>query len=390
MLDDENSEVHVFATAPTASGCSYSGAPGTIYEKTASLDNPVFPSGRGTPVIRDAASANVNNVTSTKQSVNSRSGLVVLASNNSTKRYWHADLPLRAGSVVTPAASFTASPSSGTAPLTVKLTDTSTNNPTSWSWNFGNGTTSTTQNPTATYASAGTYTVTMTASNSAGTSPTVQKTITVDAAPTSGGGNILRAGTSTSVATTVATGLTISTPAGTASGDLLVSCLALNGGAVASTGSPAGWTRIAASTGAANPKVYGYYKVAGAAEPADYRWTYSSLVVSSGGIARYTGAAGLDTPAATASGASSTSATVGGVTTATDNAMLVGCIGLNSGSASITITGPTRMSQAWDIAGKRQELDDAVQPTAGTTGSRTWQFSSGREWAGWLAALRSR
>jgi len=46
--------------------------------------------------------------------------------------------------------------------------DTSTNTPTSWLWNFGDGTTSTLQNPTKTYTSAGFYTVSLTATNASG------------------------------------------------------------------------------------------------------------------------------------------------------------------------------------------------------------------------------
>jgi PKD repeat protein len=74
------------------------------------------------------------------------------------------------GPVVTPVADFTATPLTGTAPLTVQFTDTSENYPTSWSWDFGDGdsTNSTQQNPVHTYASAGTYTVGMTAANVAG------------------------------------------------------------------------------------------------------------------------------------------------------------------------------------------------------------------------------
>lgn len=183
MLDSTNNEIHVFATAPTEAGCAYAGKPGSIYEKTTSLDTPAFTPGRGTPVIRDAASPNMNNVTSTKQSVTSASGLVVLASNNTTKRYWHADEPLRSGGtpVVAPTASFTASTTTGTAPLSVSFTDTSAGSPTSWAWDFGNGTASTSQNPTAVYAAAGTYTVSLTATNAAGTS-TASRTVTVTAA----------------------------------------------------------------------------------------------------------------------------------------------------------------------------------------------------------------
>ena len=58
-----------------------------------------------------------------------------------------------------PTASFTAAPTSGTAPLTVQFTDTSTGGPTSWAWDFGDGSTSTAQNPGHVYASAGSYSV---------------------------------------------------------------------------------------------------------------------------------------------------------------------------------------------------------------------------------------
>lgn len=383
VLDQENSEVHVFATAPSAAGCSYSGQPGTIYEKVAPLSNPTFAAGRGTPVIRDAASANMNNATSTKQSVSSATGLVVLASNTSTKRYWHADLTVR-GPLVVPVAGFTASTTSGNAPLTVSFTDTSTNGPTSWSWNFGNGSTSTLQNPTTTYSTAGTYTVTMTASNAAGTSAPATSTITVGAAPA---GDIARAGASTNTNTTADTGLTIPRPDGTSAGDVLVACLALNGSSVSSTGAPAGWTKFAGVTSVANPRVYGYYKIAGTSEPDTYRWRFTSSITSGGGIARYTGAGGLDGTVSTAAGASAASGAVPSITTATDNAMLVGCMGINSGSPTITIGGPTGMSQAWDLGGKRHEFDDGLQPTAGSSGAKTWTFSASREWAGWLAAL---
>jgi hypothetical protein len=240
------------------------------------------------------------------------------------------------------------------------------------------------QNPSTTYTSAGSYTVSLTASNNGGSSAPATQTITVTA-PSSG---IARAGTATTVNAVADTGITIATPAGTSTGDVLVSCLTLNGSSVASTGAPAGWTRFAAVTGVSNPRVYGYYKVATAAEPASYHWTYGSSVISSGGIARYTGARGLDTAASTASGASSTTATVAGVTTSSANTMLIGCAGINSGSTSVTITGPSGLTEAWDLGGKRTEYDDGVRPAAGFSGDQTWTLSSGREWAAWLIALK--
>jgi len=58
-----------------------------------------------------------------------------------------------------PVANFTVNNSSGCAPLKVTFTDQSTGNPTSWTWDFGNGQLSTLQNPVVTYSQPGTYTV---------------------------------------------------------------------------------------------------------------------------------------------------------------------------------------------------------------------------------------
>jgi len=68
-----------------------------------------------------------------------------------------------------PKADLSASTREGGSPLTVQFTDKSTNSPTSWSWAFGDGTTSNEQNPTHTYAKAGMYSVKLKVSNSAGT-----------------------------------------------------------------------------------------------------------------------------------------------------------------------------------------------------------------------------
>ncbi len=67
-----------------------------------------------------------------------------------------------------PVASFTTNPVAGLSPLDVQFIDTSTGNPTQWSWNFGDGTTSTLQNPLHTYTSGGVYSVKLTVTNSIG------------------------------------------------------------------------------------------------------------------------------------------------------------------------------------------------------------------------------
>jgi YD repeat-containing protein len=76
--------------------------------------------------------------------------------------------------IIPPNAEFTASPTSGTSPLTVNFTDLSTYNPTSWWWNFGDGSTSTLRNPSHTYRNPGTYTVSLTATNAGGSNPEIK------------------------------------------------------------------------------------------------------------------------------------------------------------------------------------------------------------------------
>jgi hypothetical protein len=75
-----------------------------------------------------------------------------------------------------PTAGFT-SQASG---LTVTFADVSSGTPTTWSWEFGDGTFGSDRNPVHSYAQAGTYTVKLTAANAAG-SGVVTQPITVQA-----------------------------------------------------------------------------------------------------------------------------------------------------------------------------------------------------------------
>jgi PKD repeat protein len=79
-----------------------------------------------------------------------------------------------------PSADFTANRTEGTAPLTVQFTDTSTNSPTSWDWNFGDGNSSTEQNPVHVFSINGTYNVTLVATNAGGSSDVKAMNITVN------------------------------------------------------------------------------------------------------------------------------------------------------------------------------------------------------------------
>ncbi len=64
-----------------------------------------------------------------------------------------------------PVADFTANTTSGNAPLVVAFTDSSTGQPTTWYWDFGDGKNSSVQNPVHPYISTGTYSVTLAVTN---------------------------------------------------------------------------------------------------------------------------------------------------------------------------------------------------------------------------------
>ncbi|MDQ1251304.1 MAG: hypothetical protein QG646_377 [Euryarchaeota archaeon] len=82
--------------------------------------------------------------------------------------------------VAVPVAAFSASPTSGSAPLNVIFTDESTGSPTSWKWYFGDGTGSTDKNPVHTFSKSGAYNVGLTVTNSGGSGNiTISRYITV-------------------------------------------------------------------------------------------------------------------------------------------------------------------------------------------------------------------
>jgi Big-like domain-containing protein len=93
-VDTTNNLLHVFATAPESNG--------TIYEKTSPLSSLSFASGLGTPFIRDNSQDDLNNATTAKGTVNSTTGLLVLAGHETLNEYWFNVDPLGGGGGPTP------------------------------------------------------------------------------------------------------------------------------------------------------------------------------------------------------------------------------------------------------------------------------------------------
>ncbi|MBN9482918.1 MAG: hypothetical protein BGO70_08575 [Bacteroidetes bacterium 43-93] len=105
-------------------------------------------------------------------------------------RYIHAILCITFSTIFSvaafaqaPVANFSANVTTGCSPIVTNFTDLSTNSPTSWYWDLGNGTTSTLQNPSTTYFTAGTYAVKLVVTNASGRD-SVTKTNYITVAPT--------------------------------------------------------------------------------------------------------------------------------------------------------------------------------------------------------------
>ena len=74
-------------------------------------------------------------------------------------------------------AAFTPDKTSGVFPLTIAFNDRSTGSPSTWSWDFGDGTTSTDQSPSHTYTAAGKYNVSLSISDGTNSDSTTKNEI---------------------------------------------------------------------------------------------------------------------------------------------------------------------------------------------------------------------
>jgi hypothetical protein len=93
LLDEQHAVVHMLATCPQPPKRSGQSG-GDICEKTTAMGPLSFAPGIGTPVLRVVGSPALNDVTSTKQNLSAATGLVVLASDATTRAYWWMFDPL--------------------------------------------------------------------------------------------------------------------------------------------------------------------------------------------------------------------------------------------------------------------------------------------------------
>ena len=129
LIDESTQMLRTFATYPksgtgatNAGVCTSSG--GAIYEKSAPVSNPGgLATATKTLRIMDADQY-VHNVTSTKQNLNSSTGLLLLADVNATSRYWHYYERPAGGSDTTPPTVTATSPAGNAVAVSSNVTGT--------------------------------------------------------------------------------------------------------------------------------------------------------------------------------------------------------------------------------------------------------------------------
>jgi hypothetical protein len=193
------------------------------------------------------------------------------------------------------------------------------------------------------------------------------------------------------------TNLTVAKPSGVAQGDFMLANIAINDGSMPSVTAPSGWTQILRTDYDTNISIVSFWKVAGASEPSSYTWQLSPQTRAEGGITRYTG---VDTTnpidAAAGNFGHGNTATTSAITTTGANeevvALYAAHVGGNNhdGAYFSTSTGMTeKYDDSFTTAGPSIAADDAVQVSAGTTGSKSTIITGPqKDWASQLIALR--
>jgi len=192
--------------------------------------------------------------------------------------------------------------------------------------------------------------------------------------------------------------ITINKPAGTVQGDLLAAVISHQSGNNRSMTAPAGWTAIPGTDvwEGSNTHVHGWYRVAGASEPASYTFTLTGGDGrdTAGGIIAISGA-NQTTPINASAGQSnggnaSTSVPAPSITTTVPNALLIYA---GTGASAATYIPPGNMAEQFDRATSgtyRVSIETATQALAnsGATGTRTALASTSVRSIGLMFAVR--
>lgn len=187
--------------------------------------------------------------------------------------------------------------------------------------------------------------------------------------------------------------LTISVPAGTSLGDVMVAFVTSTN--TTAPTAPSGWSTVSGAstsiTGGGSLTVYTH--VAGLNEPASYSWSLGGTFQASGAIGSYTGVDNT-TPVQTSSSSTnnSKSAVAPSVTTTANNTMVLVGLGYNNASAE-TVTPPSGPTQEEAVQNSGAAVigtnyADFVQAAAGATPTESYALTSKSPWGTATVALK--
>jgi hypothetical protein len=186
--------------------------------------------------------------------------------------------------------------------------------------------------------------------------------------------------------------LTISRPPGTTAGDFLVAIVSTDGNV---THAASGWTAIGQGQSPGGQSTLSlWYRAAGGSEPASYDFTWSGGQEAAGGILRYSNVDTSD-PIDVAGGntGSSTSPTAPSVTTTVDNAMVLRVYSADDDDIEVGDPYPSGANGRFNIQSgggggtTSAGAADAVQVTAGATGTAAFALSGYEQWIAATVAI---
>jgi hypothetical protein len=195
------------------------------------------------------------------------------------------------------------------------------------------------------------------------------------------------------------TNITVTKPAGTVDGDMLIAFLSVGGAGIPTVGAPAGWTLHTTYTditaGGFTVRNFLYWKAA-SGEGANWQWTFT-LSNAECSVLALTGAdpttpipsAPSSTQGASSGGATTT--TFPTVTTPRDNSMVI-AYGQDWGDASVTLTAPTGSTPTFTeritcATSSIQSISTGVLATAGATGAKTQINNCTINLSPWMGSL---
>ena len=300
LLDESNRQIYVFATWPVGGG--------SIYYKTSPMANISFGPGRGTKFVTWAG-ARINDASSTKQPVNTGSGIVVLASDMYAFRYYHSELSLGPADAQAPSVP-TGLRATAASPTRVDL---------AWSAATDDVGVARLHRLSQRHV-AGDHHIGVVLGRGGGARHHLQlhrrrgrrrreplgaeRSRLGDDPPGPGPAITLRGSSFSANAT--ATTLSIAAPAGARAGDVEVMAIAARGAPRFTA--PSGWTLVRQDSNGFTMTQAMYTHVVGANEPASYTWTLSSAQSAAGGIIAYGGVRTVS-PVDSAGGQANASAT---------------------------------------------------------------------------------